>query len=150
MVLDEDVLPRFSIPRQFRAGIFLLAALQDDDYASLFAVVKSGVSADTPENAADRFKTALPSLSGKDLKDLVVAVASLQTVYESSHSPSTSFASDITEALASDAPDLAGKINGKHGAVDLPMPYKIQTDIMQPPQREHRCCTCIDQCHSQS
>jgi trehalose 6-phosphate synthase len=54
------------------------------------------------------------------------------------------------QELETELSTLAGKINGKHGTVDLPVPYRIQADIMQPPQREHHCCTCIDQCHSQS
>jgi trehalose 6-phosphate synthase len=32
---------------------------------------------------------------------------------------------------------LAGKINGKHGIVDLPEPQRLQADIMQQPPRGH-------------
>jgi trehalose 6-phosphate synthase len=52
--------------------------------------------------------------------------------------------------LETELSTLAGKINGKHGRVNLPKSQRTRTDTMQPPPREHRCCTCIDQCRSQS
>lgn len=54
------------------------------------------------------------------------------------------------QELETELSTLAGKINGKHGIVDLPVSRRLEADIMQLPPREHRCCICIDQCHSQS
>lgn len=54
------------------------------------------------------------------------------------------------QELETELSTLAGKINGKHGIVDLPISQRLEADFMRPPPREHRCCTCIDQCHSQS
>lgn len=52
--------------------------------------------------------------------------------------------------LETELSTLAGKINGKHGRVNLPKSQRIRTDTMQLPPREHRCCTCIDLYLSQS
>ncbi len=107
----DKILPRLSIPEQFRTGVAALAALPEDSFVRLFEAVESGIAADTADSLASQIKPPIPSISLPELSKLFTTITALQRIQNNSHVSSETFASDISEALYVDSPALADGID---------------------------------------
>jgi hypothetical protein len=102
---------RLSIPERFRAGIAAFAALPEESFAELLKVMEESVSADTPELATAQLETRLPSIPKSILTEIIIAIASLQSLDRRSHVPTSILAVDVAESLSADSPKLAKGIS---------------------------------------
>jgi len=113
VILDEDSVPRLSIPERYRVGLAALAALPDEEFGELLRLVEEGASADTAEALAVQFKEKSPSLNHTDLPEIIDAVESIQGVQHYAHVSPQTFASDLSSGLLEDDPKVAERIDAQ-------------------------------------
>jgi hypothetical protein len=110
---EEKALP-LSIPERYRDGVAALAALSKEAFTDLLNGIQGGLVADNATDVAGQLEKKFPSLrKNGDLSKIVLAVASLQSLLQMSHASAKRLSRDIPEALSTDAPELAKKIDAK-------------------------------------
>lgn len=99
---SENNLPGLFIPEQFRAGVASIGTLTDVQFSELLAALKKSLPADTAKDLTTKLASDVPSISARELEDIVGALASMQGVQKTAHVDAPRFASDLWDSLDED------------------------------------------------
>jgi hypothetical protein len=109
----ENGLPALTIPPRFRSGIARIGSLGDASFSDLIEALKKSPEAENAEKLANTLSSDVKSISKSDLRQIVAAISSMQSIQNRSHASPIKFAADLWDALQEDSPELIGDIDAE-------------------------------------